>query len=121
MAGTHWVRLDVGYFTHPKILRAGTDGALLHLAAICYLGGHQIENGVLPAEAVDTLAKSVRVRHPDQVVTRLVKCGLWHEHDRDWLIHDYDVTNGAASEAWRDRDRKRRERDRARRRRDASE
>lgn len=110
MAGPQWVRLDVGYFTNPKILRAGPDGALLHLAAICYLGAHEIDDGVLPAEAVTGLAGSVGVRHPDTVVGRLVKHGLWHEHDRDWLIHHYDVMNGENSEAAAARHRQRKRR-----------
>lgn len=115
MAGPMWVRLDVGYFTNPKILRAGTDGALLHMAAICYLGAHELDYGVLPAEAVGTLAESVRVRRPDVVIAVLVKHGLWHEHDRDWLIHDYDTTNGIRSEGYAARIRQRRRRDKQRR------
>lgn len=99
MAGLTWVRLDTGYFSNPKILRAGPDGALLHLAAICYLGAHELDAGVLPAEAVEHVAASVKVRRPAPVIERLVANRLWHEHDDGWLIHHYDVMNGENSEA----------------------
>lgn len=116
MASSKWVRLDTGYFTNPKILRAGTDAALLHLAAICYLGAHDLDHGVLPAEAVPALAVSLRLRRPDAVVGHLLLAGLWVEHGGDWLIHHYDVMNGENSEAAaaRERQRRKRERDRVR-------
>ena len=116
MAGPTWVRLDTAYFTNPKILRAGPNGALLHLAAICYLGGHELDDGVLPAEALDLVAGMVKVRKPDAVVDRLVAAGLWHEQPGGWQVHHYDVMNGASSDAAaaRRRQRAKRERDRDR-------
>lgn len=115
MAGPTWVRLDTGYFTNPKILRAGSDASLLHLAAICYLGSHELDAGVLPAEAVDLVASSVRIKRPNDVVARLVAQGLWHDHPDGWLVHHYDVMNGENSEAAaaRRRQRTRRARQRA--------
>lgn len=119
MAGQSWVRLDTSYFTNPKVLRAGSDGALLHLAAICYLGAHELDAGVLPAEAVELVASSVRVRRPDQVVQRLVDARLWHEHADGWLVHHYDVMNGENSEAAAARRRQRLKRARDRKKREA--
>lgn len=115
MAGQSWVRLDVGYFSNRKVLRAGPDAALLHLAAICYLGAEEDEVGILPAEYIEVLAKLTKIRQPAPVVERLVKQGLWHEADHgDYLVHDYDVMNGARSEAAAARGRKRRQRDKQR-------
>jgi hypothetical protein len=118
MAGAAWVRLDTGYFSNPKILRAGTDGALLHLAAICYLGAHELDSGVLPAEALELVASSVRVKRPHDVVRRLVDGALWHTHEGGWLIHHYDVMNGENSEAAAARRRKQAQRKRDAKRRE---
>jgi len=119
MAGAQWVRIDTAYLWNPKVRRAGRDGALLHLAAILYLGAHRIDSGLLPPEALPVIAPSAYVSRVDPVVARLVKVGLWHpDLSGGFLVHDYDELNGLSSEAWRDRDRRRRERERAKRRRE---
>lgn len=120
MASRQWVRVDVAYFRNPKILRVGTEGALLHLAAILYLGEHRRDTGLLPSEAVALIIRDVGVRRADVVVASLVRHGLWHEEPvgGGYVVHDYGETNGAESEAALDRERKRRERYRSRRRRD---
>ncbi len=108
MAGPQWVRLDVGYFSNPKVLRAGRDAALMHLSAVCYLGAHELDTGILPAEAVPVLAALVKVQRPTDVVERLVKHGLWHYSDAGgFIVHDYDVMNGGRSEAAASRRRQR--------------
>jgi hypothetical protein len=117
MAAQSWVRLDVAYFRNAKIRRAGIDAALLHLAAICYLGDHRnqrTESGILPADVIDLLAAEVRLRNPERVVGRLVKNELWHEHGGDWLVHDYDTANGDRSDAAAARERQRNNRNRNR-------
>ena len=110
MAGTTWVRLDVGYFRNRKIVRAGIDAALLHLTAICYLGSCEDGPGLLPVELVEPLAKDVRIDDPEPVVGRLVKFGLWSARNGDWLIHDYRTTNGDRSPAAKAKYRQRRHR-----------
>ena len=108
MAGTQWVRVDVGYLRNPKVRRAGNDGALLHLAAILYLGEHQLNNGLLPPEALELMVTDTRIRRPDPVIDRLVKNGLWHpDLGGGYLIHHYAETNGDASRASADKERKR--------------
>lgn len=116
MSGTQWVRLDVQYLRNPKVRRVSEAGVLLHLAAILYLGGHRIDTGLLPPEALPLVAVDARVpaRRVEVVVGELVKAGLWHPETLGggYLVHDYDETNGAASEAAAARDRKRRWRER---------
>ena len=118
MAGAQsWVRLDVAYFRNDKIRRAGIDAALFHLAAICYLGDHRnkrTESGILPVDAIEILAAETRTKNPQTVIDRLVKNELWHDHGGDWLIHDYDTTNGDKSEAAVARERQRNNRNRNR-------
>jgi hypothetical protein len=103
VAGSSWIRVDCGYFRNPKIVRAGPDAALLHLAAVCYLGEHNIGDGLLPGEMIDRLGADVgirRSREVELVVERLVKCSLWHPGDAGgFIVHDYDTTNGDKSEA----------------------
>jgi hypothetical protein len=108
--------LDVGYFLNRKILRAGRDAALLHLAAICYLGSEESAHGVLPSQAVHALVQLTKTRRSAHVIEQLVKCELWHPTGGgDFIVHDWDVTNGGKSEAAyaRDRQRKRRAKQRA--------
>ena len=112
-----WVRIDARYLANPKVRRAGFDGALMHLAAICYLGEHGVEDGFLPTEAVPVLAPLALANgvDPAPVVDRLVRSGLWHPAARrgGYVVHDFDEFNGAKSEASAARRRKRRQRERA--------
>lgn len=123
MASRQWVRIDTAYLRNPKVLRSGRDGAVLHLAAILYLGEHRIDTGLLPPEAVELVVRDAGLRRPEQVIDALVKAGLWHTDTLGggYLVHDYGETNGAQSEAGQDRERKRRERERSRQRRDGDE
>lgn len=109
MSGSQWVRIDCGYLTNPKIRRVSRDAVDLHLAGILYLGGHRIDTGLLPPEALEIVALNARLRRVEPVVAELVKHGLWHPAtDGGYVVHDYAETNGDASEAAAARDRKRR-------------
>jgi len=113
MAGTQWVRVDVGYLRTPKVQPVGLNGAPLHLPAILYLGEHRIDSGLLPPEALPFVALDAGVRRTEPVIADLVECGLWHPSTKGgFVIHDYSETNGSASEASAARDRKRRWRER---------
>jgi len=109
-----WVRIDVDYLSNPKLLRAGTSATLLHLASVLYLGQHDIDDGVLPAQALPVVGAMARVRNVRRVGQALITQGLWVALDEGVLVHDYDELNGELSEAARARDRKRRERERTR-------
>lgn len=114
VSGTQWVRIDVGYLRNPKVRRVGRDGALLHLASVLYLGGHRIDTGVLPPEALPFVTGEAFLRRADPTVEALVRHGLWVPtlEGGGFVVHDYDETNGAASEAHAARERKRRWRER---------
>lgn len=112
MSGSQWVRIDVGYLQNPKVLRAGRDGALLHLAAICYLARLELDDGVLPVEAIPVLAAESFVRHPAPVVRRLVTHGLWVQQHDAYLVHHYDEMNGSYASRTLARERTRRWRQR---------
>ena len=86
MAGTRWVRLDVEYFTNPKMARAGKDGRLLHLASLCHAGAH-LTDGHITTEIVPALCKLAGVK--PLTVPRLVQVGLWVPVSDGYLIHDY--------------------------------
>lgn len=114
MAGSQWVRIDVGYLRNPKVRRVGRDATLMHLASVLYLGGHRIDDGLLPPEALPFVTGEAFLRKPDDAIAALVEHGLWvpTPDGAGFVVHDYDETNGAASEAAAARDRKRRWRDR---------
>ena len=115
MAGPQWVRLDVAYFSNPKVLRASREAVLLHLASVCYLGAHELDSGILPASSIPILAAEIRVRYWRGCVEELTKVGLWHAGDGgDYVVHDYDRMNGALSEAAASRRRQARRRARQR-------
>jgi hypothetical protein len=86
MAGPRWVRLDVDYFTNPKMARAGKDGRALHMASICHAGG-QLTDGHITTELVPSLCALAGVR--PAAVGRLVAIGLWVPVSDGYLIHDY--------------------------------
>jgi len=111
---TKWVRIDANYLTNPKLLRAGADGTLMHLASVLYLAEHDIGDGLLPVEALSIVGAWAHVPKPEPVAKRLVTVRLWHIDTAraGYLVHDFDVLNGDRSEAAQARDRKRRERER---------
>lgn len=116
MASRMWVRIDTAYLRNPKVVRAGRDAAVLHLASILYLGEHRIETGLLPPEALPFIVHDAGLRRPDPAIAALVKAGLWHPDalGGGYLVHDYGETNGEASASAAAKDRKRRWRERER-------
>lgn len=114
MAGAQWVRLDSGYWTNPKAVRAGKDGRALHLCSIAWCHQH-LTDGHIPGDVVPTLCTLAGVR-PAPTVERLLVVGLWLPAGPDYYVKDYlemqqsrgDVE--AERERWRERARRYRER-----------
>lgn len=83
-----WVRLDDGFFRHPKVLAAGRDARDLYLAALCYCGAG-LTDGLVPVGALPILAVEAGVGKAAAAVNRLVAVGLFEEVPNGWRIHDY--------------------------------
>jgi hypothetical protein len=109
-----WLRLDDGFFLHPKALAAGRDGRDVFLAAVCYSNQQQTD-GVIPAHSLALVAGLAGVADAEQAASRLVEVGLWHNHVEGWEIHDFleHQQSKEEREEWKkkERDRKRRERE----------
>lgn len=85
-----WTPVDVNYVTNPKMVAAGADGKLLHLAALCYCQAHTTD-GVIPKGIVPSLVLAAPAKK--STVHRLVSGGLWldegdHFRVKDW--HDWN-------------------------------
>lgn len=103
-----WVKLDAGFFAHPKALAAGRDGRDLYLAALCWSAGQETD-GLVPAHALGLVATLAGVADVDVAASRLVECGLWETDINGWVIHSYDewqVTRDA-KDLWRTKSRER--------------
>lgn len=86
MAGPRWCRLDVDYFSNPKSARAGRDGRLLHLAAICYCASQETD-GHITSEILPMLLRQAGVSKA--AVARLVHVGLLVPVGDGFEVHDY--------------------------------
>lgn len=81
-----WVKLDDGFFLHPKAQAAGKDGRALFIAALCWSAG-QLTDGVIPKSSVPVIAAMAGVKPSE--AKRLVAAGLWHDHGDHYEIHAY--------------------------------
>lgn len=117
MAGYRWARLDLGYFSNPKIADLSPHAKLLHLASILYCA-EQMTDGKVSRVALRTCADRAGIRRDSRTrrCTELVASGLWHENGDGWVLHDFEAMNPQAMRAVVERDRElARERQRRRR------
>jgi hypothetical protein len=96
MAGPRWIKLDVDYFGNPKVLAAGRDGMLLHLASMAHCGRF-LTDGWLTGDAVAEMARSLRLPI-GRTVDRVVAAGLWLPVDDGWQLHDFTAMNGTRAQ-----------------------
>lgn len=93
-----WVKLDTGFWTHPKISKAGLKLAVKHQRAMCWSAEHGT-NGVIPVSMRREFGLN-----PSQIL-RLIELRLWDEFDQDhYVIHDWNVFNPDGELAKHDRD-----------------
>ena len=101
-----WAKLDDGYLTHPKAMRAGIEGRALHVAAILYssreLTDGQIETGVLPG-----LGGLAGVKNAAKTAELLVILGLFERTATGYAVHDYLDYNPSRADVMADRESKR--------------
>ena len=104
--GMDWARVNANFPTHPKALRVGPIGELLHLRAICYCARF-LTDGVVVHEALEGLLAGLgRLRVTEGVRNRgrlklgqdalridwpavLVEAGLWERCPEGYRLHDY--------------------------------
>jgi len=85
-----WVRLDDGFFGHPKAQAIGQRGRELYLSALCW-SSQNLTDGHVPATAWRRIGADAGVK-PGSVrslVGTLVGAGLLHENGDGWVIHDF--------------------------------
>jgi hypothetical protein len=79
-----WVKLDDGFYQHPKLVKVGPIGMALQVAAICYCN-RNLTDGFVQAEVVPLL-----VADSEGAADRLVGARIWEVVEGGYQIHDYD-------------------------------
>lgn len=109
-----WVKIDDGFFLHPKAIAAGRDGRDIFLAAICW-SNQQMTDGIVPAHTLPLIAALAGVADYDQAAQKLCDAGLWANHVEGWEIHQFldHQQSKEQREEWlkKDRERKKAARD----------
>lgn len=85
-----WVRLDDSFADDPRVLRAGSEAAWLHVRGLCYSARH-LTDGRIPREFL------VGHRGGAPLARKLVEVGLWQESMDGYVIADYLAWNPPAS------------------------
>lgn len=106
-----WVKLDDGFFLHPKAIAAGRDARDVYLAALCW-SNQQMTDGVIPAHTLPLIAALAGVADYDAAASKLVEVQLWHNHVEGWEVHGFLERQQAREqrEEWLQRDRSARRR-----------
>ena len=83
-----WIKLDDGFATHPKILKAGPYALVLQIRALCYASTHQTD-GFIDGQVTDFLTTGLdpEIDWPGQ----MLEYALWDADDErsGYRIHDY--------------------------------
>lgn len=91
-----WVKLDVDFPTHPKVLAAGPTAAWAFLAALCY-SRRYLTDGHISYEALHAAYSLIEhqcgqeLASPEALGSLLEDVGLLEANGDGWLIHDYAV------------------------------
>jgi hypothetical protein len=101
-----WVRLDDGFYDHPKARAVGKDGRELFTAGLCRVA-ETLSDGFIPEFELPLIAAKAEVK-PKPTAAKLVSVGLWEKVTGGWRVHDYHDYNPSA-EAEREKRRKRAE------------
>lgn len=80
------MRLDDGFFRHPKARAAGRDGRQLFLAGLCWASAN-LTDGMIPKLSLPLVAAEAEVRA--SVAEKLTAAGLWIDHGDRYEIHAY--------------------------------
>jgi len=80
-----WLKVDDGFHSHPKVMRAGTAAAGLWVRCGSYVAQH-LTDGFVPKEIARAYGTPALAR-------ALVDAGLWVVADGGWIMHDYSTRN----------------------------
>lgn len=80
------MKLDDGFFRHPRMVAAGREGRALFLAGLCYCAAN-LTDGRIDKAAVRLVASDAEVR--PSVASRLVDVGAWDDCGDVYEVHDY--------------------------------
>lgn len=81
-----WIKLDDGFWDHPKILAVGDRLAITHQRAMMWSARHAT-GGHIPAGAL----RAIGVTRAQ--ARKLTENRLWDETGDGWRIHDWEVYN----------------------------
>lgn len=85
-----WVKLDDGFFDHPKAIAAGPLARELNFAAWCWSAAN-LTDGHIPSHVLPLIAAKAGVK--PGVSGRLIEVGLWRTNGDGWEINDFLVYN----------------------------
>lgn len=80
------MKLDDGFFDHPKVIAVGQDAAWLYLVALCW-SARNLTDGFLPADAVSKIARSSGKDR--RQIEKLCRTSLWKKVRGGWQINDF--------------------------------
>lgn len=87
-----WVKLDDGFETHPKIVRAGNEGAGIFCRILAHCARHLTDGKIVPEAAVAIAGSKAKLE-------RLVEIGLLDSlHDGRYFVRDYLDYNPSADD-----------------------
>lgn len=91
-----WVKLDDGFFLHPKAIAAGRDARALFLALTCWANRSDTD-GRCGGAAIQAAAQMAELDVADAslAVDALVRVGLLEPTPGGWLITDWETIRGA--------------------------
>ena len=91
-----WIKLDDGFFLHPKAIAAGRDARALFIAAACRANRDDTD-GRLDQAAMAAAGQEAGIDSADvaRLADRLACLGMLLAVDDGWVINDWDTIKGA--------------------------
>jgi hypothetical protein len=80
-----WVRIDDGFYMHPKVVGLSPAAIGLHLCGLCYAADN-LTDGHVPKAAIGRLTSAKTV---GKMLGELEAAGMWIDEGKSWRIHDY--------------------------------
>jgi hypothetical protein len=85
-----YIRVDIGFWDHPKSVAAGADGRNLFLCALGWSRG-QLTDGAIPGTQLPLLAfkTGLSIDAAAAAADKLVEVGMWDREPDGWTVHDF--------------------------------